>query len=88
MSGGIDTDMTVLRRGILSLLLVLGFALPALAQTSNDLMKELKETDRPAPIDWGFGPGVRPSQAKKTSPSTAQTSQPPTAGTTKPEGAK
>src|SRR5512132_385362 len=46
-----------------SCLAVLGMALAmsARAQSSDETpVPTIKEDDRPAPVDWGFGPGVRP----------------------------
>jgi outer membrane protein assembly factor BamB len=40
--------------------LVVAFALNAKAQTLD-----VKEDDRPAPVDWGYGPGVRPDKNRK-----------------------
>jgi hypothetical protein len=40
--------------------LVIAFAPNAGAQTSDDVVVP-KEDDRPAPVDWGYGPGVLPN---------------------------
>jgi hypothetical protein len=42
-------------------------ALNARAQTLNDaaLPMIINETDRSAPVDWGYGPGVRPDKNRK-----------------------
>ena len=47
--------------------LLVAFALNARAQTLNDaaLPAIVKEKDRPAPVDWGYGPGVRPDKNRK-----------------------
>lgn len=58
--------MNGLRYGLLLAILVLGCVSTARAQTDEELqIPQMKETDRAAPIDWGFGPGVKPSQAAK-----------------------
>jgi hypothetical protein len=49
-------------RGSCLAVLVIAFALNARAQTLDDAAPPIiKEDDRPAPVDWGYGPGVRPN---------------------------
>jgi hypothetical protein len=51
-------------RGSCLAVLVIAFALNARAQTLDDAAPPIiKEDDRPAPVDWGYGPGVRPNNA-------------------------
>jgi Domain of unknown function (DUF1929)/Glyoxal oxidase N-terminus len=46
--------------------LVVAFAMSARAQTLGDAaLPSIKEDDRPAPVDYGFGPGVRPEQNRQ-----------------------
>lgn len=44
--------------------LIIAFAVNARAQSLDDAAPPIiKEDDRPAPVDWGYGPGVRPYNA-------------------------
>ena len=46
--------------------LVVAFALNARAQTLGEAaLPSIKENDRPAPVDYGFGPGVRPEKNRQ-----------------------
>ena len=52
--------MKLKRWGTCLAVLVVAFALNARAQTLD-----VKEDDRPAPVDWGYGRGVRPDKNRK-----------------------
>ena len=46
---------------IVSAVLGMVLAMNARAQSSGETAAPtIREDDRPAPVDWGFGPGVRP----------------------------
>lgn len=61
--------MIRLRFGLLFAILILGGVSTAHAQTNGEI-PQMKESDRAAPIDWGYGPGVKPSQVVKQPPKT------------------
>jgi Glyoxal oxidase N-terminus len=57
-----ERDMKRMRCGSYVAVLVVAFAINARAQTLNvAAMPPINEDDRPAPVDYGFGPGVMPS---------------------------
>jgi hypothetical protein len=57
-----ERDMKRIRCGTFLVVLVVAFAMNARAQTSNGAAAPtIKEDDRPAPVDYGFGPRVVPN---------------------------
>ena len=58
--------MNWFRYGSCVAVLVLAFAMNVRAQTPGEAAPpSIKEDDRPAPVDYGFGPGVRSDRNRK-----------------------
>ncbi len=80
--------MNGLRVGtLLALALLIGGNVAQAQESDSDLVKQMKEDDRAAPIDWGYGPGVKPSQVGKGN-TTGKTAKTTTTTTTTTSGGK
>lgn len=59
--------MRILNNLMLALCFCLAIFVGTAAQAADDeAMHGQSEQDRAAPIDWGYGPGVKPAQATKS----------------------